>query len=72
MFRMAHHRSARLDLLYMNAESGQNPMDLLTDAGFVILGEICVCYNLLFFWVERKKWISWIYTESIPMFYMIF
>ena len=39
MFRMAHHRSARLDLLYMNAESGhQNPMDLLTDSGFVILG----------------------------------
>lgn len=53
MFRFAELRSARLDLLYMNPEPGhQNPMDLLTDAGFVILGKICVyvIFAMFYFW----------------------
>ena len=39
MFRYAHLPSARLDLKYMEAETGrQNPMDLLSDSGMVTLG----------------------------------
>lgn len=39
MFRYADLPSARLDLLYMNSnDKSQNPMDLLSDVGMVILG----------------------------------
>ena len=52
----------------MNPEPGhQNPMDLLTDAGFVILGKICVyvIFAMFYFWGKKR-----IATEWIQKFYI--
>ena len=52
-FRSAKHTAARLDMLYMSAEHNrQNPMDLLTDSGFLTLDGIsspqCFIFQLCF------------------------
>lgn len=37
-FQRRGYKTARLDINYMDRATGSNPMDLLTDAGFGLLG----------------------------------
>lgn len=37
-FQRRGYKTARLDINYMDLATGNNPMDLLTDAGFGLLG----------------------------------
>lgn len=38
MFKESGFSTAKLDINYMDLATGMNPMDLLTDAGFALLG----------------------------------